>query len=400
MKYKLGEIASLITKGTTPRGVKTYDEGEVNFIRAENIIGGKLSLSSPSKRITNEIHNKELKRSILCDSDILITIAGTLGRSAMVHDSYLPANCNQAVAIVRIDGKDEVVNKKYILYYLQQINLISELIASSAQSVQPNLNLKQIGDIEINIPDIDTQNRIVSILDSINNKIDNNNSINKNLEDQLDSLFTNSFSDCIVTATTDNSSMLGELITIIDNRGKTPPLTTETFEFPIIDVGALKGIGRIVDFNNCTKFVDKDTYDTWFRNGHPKPWDILLSTVGSLAEMKLFLGSKGCIAQNVVALRATTVSPLYLYQYLKFIRDDLVAYNIGSVQPSIKVTHIIKHPIFVPDPDTLIVFEETAKTITDKLYANYNENESLKALRDSLLPKLMAGEIDVSNLSI
>ena len=213
-------------------------------------------------------------------------------------------------------------------------------------------------------------------------------------------MFINGFADDIAVASTVTCPMLGDLITVIDNRGKTPPLTTETFDYPIIDVGALKGSGRIVDFNNCTKYVTKTTYDSWFRSGHPQPWDILISTVGSLAEMKIYLGSKGCIAQNVVALRAKSISPLYLYQYLRFIRADLVAYNIGSVQPSIKVTHIIKHPIFVPETSKLKEFEEVARVITNRLYTNYNECESLKKLRDTLLPKLMSGELDVSNLNL
>lgn len=224
--------------------------------------------------------------------------------------------------------------------------------------------------------------------------------VNDNLEQQLATLFINSFSDDIALASTDTCPMLGDLITIIDNRGKTPPLTTETFDYPIIDVGALKGSGRIVDFNNCTKYVEQSTYESWFRNGHPQPWDILISTVGSLAEMKIYLGSKGCMAQNVVALRATSISPLYLYQYLRFIRADLVAYNIGSVQPSIKVTHIVKHPIFVPESSKLEHFEETAKAITIQLYANHSENESLKELRDTLLPRLMSGELDVAELDL
>ena len=106
------------------------------------------------------------------------------------------------------------------------------------------------------------------------------------------------------------------------------------------------------------------------------------------------------MAQNVVALRATAISPLYLYQYLRFIRADLVVYNIGSVQPSIKVTHIVKHPIFIPESSKLEKFEETAKAITNQLYANYNENETLKHLRDSLIPQLMSGELDISSLDI
>ena len=213
-------------------------------------------------------------------------------------------------------------------------------------------------------------------------------------------MFAHTFAEDIAVASTETCPMLGDLITVIDNRGKTPPLTTETRDYPIIDVGALKGTGRIVDFNNCTKYVDQSTYETWFRSGHPKPWDILISTVGSLAEMKIYLGSKGCMAQNVVALRATSISPLYLYQYMRFIRADLVAYNIGSVQPSIKVTHIVKHPIFVPERVKLVNFEEAAKAVTNQLYTNYNENESLKELRDTLLPKLMSGELDVSDLDL
>lgn len=213
-------------------------------------------------------------------------------------------------------------------------------------------------------------------------------------------MFINLFAERISNLNKESTSVLGDLISVIDNRGKTPPLTNETVEYPIIDVGALKGLTRIVDYNNCTKFVSKETYNKWFRSGHPKEWDILLSTVGSLAEMKIYLGNKGCIAQNVVALRSKSISPLYLYQYLNYIRNDLIAYNIGSVQPSIKVTHIIKHPIYVPSNEELEYFNRIARPITEQLFARYNENEELKQLRDTLLPKLMSGEIDVDSIEL
>lgn len=213
-------------------------------------------------------------------------------------------------------------------------------------------------------------------------------------------LFIELFGDEICKNKMENGVSLGELIDVIDNRGKTPPLTTDITEYPIIDVGALRGDIRVIDFNNCTKFVTEETYNDWFRSGHPKPWDILLSTVGSLAEMKIFLGEKGCIAQNVVALRSKGISPLYLYQYLQFIRYDLVAYNIGSVQPSIKVTHIIKHPIFVPEENRIKEFDELARTITEQIYNLYCENEDLKGIRNVLLPKLMSGELDLSDVDL
>ena len=78
----------------------------------------------------------------------------------------------------------------------------------------------------------------------------------------------------------------------------------------------------------------------------------------------------------------------------------LVTYNIGSVQPSIKVTHIIKHPIYIPEFDKINKFENIVKSITELIYKNSNENQRLSDLRDTLLPKLMNGEIDVSAVKI
>lgn len=223
--------------------------------------------------------------------------------------------------------------------------------------------------------------------------------LNKNLEEQSSTLFVNMFGHFIDSL--DNSDIkLGDLIESVDNRGKTPPLSDEPTDYPIIDVRALSGNSRIIDYTNCTKYVSKETYNNWFRSGHPKEYDILISTVGSLAEIKIFLGTTGCIAQNVVGFRTKGISPLYLYQYLNYIKNDLVAYNIGSVQPSIKVTHIIKHSIYVASKEDIEIFDSIARDITKKIFANCQENEALKQIRDTLLPKLMSGELDVSNIEI
>lgn len=322
---------------------------------------------------------------------VLIGRKGTIDKVKYVDHPFWTVD-TLFYTIVNID----LVIPKYLYYVMSQI----DLTLYNEGTTIPSLRVDTLNRLELEIPSVEIQKKILSYLAPIDKKIVLNQLLNKNLEQQLASLFAHAFADNIADATTETCPLLGDLITVIDNRGKTPPLTTEVYDYPIIDVGALKGTGRIVDFNNCTKYVKQSTYATWFRSGHPQPWDILISTVGSLAEMKIYLGSKGCMAQNVVAFRATSISPLYLYQYLRFIRADLVAYNIGSVQPSIKVTHIIKHPIFVPENTKLERFEVTAKAITNRLYANYNENESLKALRDTLLPRLMSGELDVSDFDL
>lgn len=290
---------------------------------------------------------------------------------------------------------------KDFLYYLVCSHLVREpaiksMVGSSGrQRVQTNV----IQNLEIKVPTFEEQKKIGEILCYLDDKIKLNNKINNNLEQQISALFINMFGFNIDNLV-ENQFNLGDLVESVDNRGKTPPLSDKPTSYPIIDVKALSGDIRIVDYNNCTKYVDEETYNNWFRSGHPKQYDVLISTVGNLAELKIFLGDIGCIAQNVVGFRSKGVSPLYLYQYLNYIKSDLVAYNIGSVQPSIKVTHIIKHPIYVAPQDELDKFDSVARSITEKIFANCQENEYLKLLRYTLLPKLMSGELDVSDIDL
>ena len=294
------------------------------------------------------------------------------------------------------------ISDPYFIYYLITSSLIREpaiksMVGSSGrQRVQTDV----VANLSINLPPLATQQKIATILSSLDDKIELNNKINDNLEQQAQAIFKKIFSIKIDNVTELDGKPLGQLVDIIDNRGKTPPSTQEKNQYPILDVGALNSTGRIIDYKNCTKFVEENIYNTFFRDGHPKENDILISTVGSLAQMKYFKGNKGCIAQNVVAFRSLSLSPIYLYEYLKYIKNDLLAYDIGSVQPSIKVTHIIKHLIYIPTNDELSKFDSYVKSITEQIYNNVCENERLISLRDTLLPKLMIGEIDVESVKI
>ena len=162
------------------------------------------------------------------------------------------------------------------LYYLISSPIVREpaiksMVGSSGrQRVQTDV----LANLEIKLPTYEIQRRIGSILRDYDDKIAMNNAINRNLEEQLKVLFIELFGDEISKTKMGDGVSLGELIDVIDNRGKTPPLTTNITEYPIIDVGALRGGIRIIDFNNCTKFVTEETYNNWFRSGHPKPWDI------------------------------------------------------------------------------------------------------------------------------
>ena len=398
IEKSLGEVTSYIAKGIPPKYIEKLTENAIYVLNQK--CNRDFAISYESARIHDLTKKRVADEKMLNVGDVLVnsTGEGTAGRIAQLWDIPYPTTTDGHMITLR---PTEEVDPLYYGYAIKAQQALIESLAEGSTG-QTEINRKRLQEeVIIAFPkDKDKQNCTAKILENIDKKITINNEINRNLSEQLKAIFVETFGQEISNTKIGDGVDLGELIDVIDNRGKTPPLTTDTIEYPIIDVGALRGDIRVVDFNNCTKFVDEDTYNNWFRSGHPKPWDILLSTVGSLAEMKIFLGEKGCIAQNVVALRSKGISPLYLFQYLQYIRNDLVAYNIGSVQPSIKVTHIIKHPIFVPEENRIKEFDKLARTFTDQIYKLYCECDNLKGIRDGLLPKLMSGELDVSELDI
>lgn len=223
--------------------------------------------------------------------------------------------------------------------------------------------------VEIPVPDIAEQRKIVKAYKIITDRIALKQKINDNLEDLLITTFNQMFIDD--SSVTFESKKLKDIVAIIDNRGKTPPNDSVETPYPLIEIASLRTNGRIATYRNCSKYVSEETYNNWFRSGHPIEKDILMSTVGSLAELKLFWGNKGSIAQNIVAFRChNKYLPMYLYQYLLRKQHELAAYEIGSVQASIKVSQIVEYDIDIPPDELLERFDRIATAITEQIYNN------------------------------
>ena len=158
----LGKHTKLITKGTTPEN-RTVN-GLINFIKVENISNGKIS---PNSKITKEEHEGSLKRSKLEESDIIISIAGTLGRTAIVKADILPANTNQALAIIR--GYDFDSN---FLFISLHGNAVADYIRKNPTiGAQPNLSLEQIGNLTIWTPKLKEQTTIGNFFRNLDEQI-------------------------------------------------------------------------------------------------------------------------------------------------------------------------------------------------------------------------------------
>lgn len=150
---ELREITSLITKGTTP--LDKSGEGEVNFIKVENLDASNGKILSCTK-ISSEEHNGYLKRSQLNENDILFSIAGTLGRIGIVESRILPANTNQALAIIR----NKRSNLRYLAIALKSGSVTNFILRNPTIGAQPNLSLEQVGSLEIPFPSLDEQKQI------------------------------------------------------------------------------------------------------------------------------------------------------------------------------------------------------------------------------------------------
>ena len=180
---KIGDFAELITKGTTPTSVGCkFEDSGINYIKSESIGAGRQLDKSKYAFISDETHEK-LKRSQIREGDILFSMAGAyLGKTGIVRVDDVPANTNQAVAIIRLNSAK--VNPEYVYYVLNQPSMVALVNSTSSQSAQPNINLRDIGNLSFGCPDRETQDKIVSLLSNLDTKIETNEAINRNLTEQ------------------------------------------------------------------------------------------------------------------------------------------------------------------------------------------------------------------------
>ncbi|WP_407491277.1 restriction endonuclease subunit S [Acinetobacter baumannii] len=183
----IGTLIRLITKGTTPnKAMGGFSESGINYIKSESIsYDGRID-SSKFAFIDEKVH-QELKRSQLQKDDILFSMAGAyLGKSAIVQEEHLPANTNQALAIIRLDQSKAY--PKFINYFFRHPNVIDYVNNLSGQSAQPNINFEEIKSIEVGLPILPEQKAIATVLSSLDDKIDLLHRQNKTLEAMAETL--------------------------------------------------------------------------------------------------------------------------------------------------------------------------------------------------------------------
>lgn len=169
-EVKLGDLSSKVTKGTTPstNGFSFQQDG-INFVKVESISSSGRFDRSKFAYIDNDCY-ESFKRSQLEKDDILFSIAGALGRTALVDETILPANTNQALAIIRLNRTRTV--HRYIIYYLNSPRIASVIKGRTAKAAQPNLSLKDVNGLTILLPSLEEQEKISTALFNADKEIE------------------------------------------------------------------------------------------------------------------------------------------------------------------------------------------------------------------------------------
>jgi type I restriction enzyme S subunit len=161
---KLSTVAQLITKGATPTTYgHEYTESGIAFVRVNNILeNGQLDLSK--SLFIGETTHALFSRSQLNVNDVLVSIAGSIGRTTVVDAAVLPANCNQAVALIRLEPD---FDPSYVARLLASNIGRAQITAATVQLAQANFSLRQVGDLEFNFPPHSEQKSIAKVIDCI-----------------------------------------------------------------------------------------------------------------------------------------------------------------------------------------------------------------------------------------
>ncbi len=314
-EYFLEDKSDLITKGTTPKEWK--NDGEVNFIKVENIDqdSGKVKISS---KISYLEHVKHLRRSILEEGDILFSIAGTLGRITIIDKEILPANTNQALAIIR----NQSINKYYLKTYLLGKSIKEYIRKNPTIGAQPNLSLKQIKSFKIKLPESEEQEKIGDFFSILDKQIELEEKKLELLEQQKKGYMQKIFSQELrFKDEKDNAypnwitKKLGDIGKVAMNKRIYKNETTPKGEVPFYKIG---NFGK-----KAETFITREKFNEYKEKyPYPKIGDILISASGSIGRTIEYKGEDAYYQDsNIVWLdHNAEVLNIFLKYYYKIIK--------------------------------------------------------------------------------
>lgn len=389
---KLAEVCEKIGSGATPRGGKeAYCDEGISLVRSQNVLD--FNFSKEGLAFINDEQAKKLSNVEVHSGDVLLNITGdSVARACLMDDDYLPARVNQHVTIIR--GNSHKIMNGYVLYYLQwRKEYLLQL--ASAGATRNALTKAMIEQLELDLPPLDSQQQIVAILDSLQSKIQLNQKINDNLYEIVNAYYTSLFKDVECEMTT-----IGNYAERIYSGG-TPTTSNAAYwdgTFGWFSSGETRNRFVISTEKSITQ-TGIDNSSTKLASKH----DIVMASAGqgfTRGQTSMLLIDT-YVNQSVIVIHADRNILPYLFWNLANRYEELRAISdSSSIRGSLTTKMIAAFEIPCANNDVIQTFSGFAWAVIPQIENNLLENERLAALRDSLLPKLMTGEIDVSAIQL
>ena len=391
---KAEDFCFTVTDGTHD-SPKAKEDGHY-LITSKHLAPYNIDFSS-AKRISDEDYQQVIKRSPVEQWDILFSMIGTIGITYLEKNTNIDYACKN-MGIFKFNGDKD---KAYWLYYYLQTPQAKEYILGHLRgTTQQYLPLGSLRDFPIQVPSTKIRNNITSILRSLDDKIAVNIAINENLESQAQAIFKSWFLDYEpwdgFVPDSWNSGKLGDFAEI--KRGGSPRPIQEYLSdsglrwLKISDVTSLQ-TPFIIDIKD--HIIEAGLRKTVFL----KAGSLVLSNSATPGVPKI-LDVDSCIHDGWLYFPESKFSKEYLYLYFKYIRQQLVNLSNGSVFNNLKTDILKGYPTILPDKDTLRRFDDIVVPMFLQMQNLTRESHKLADMRNALLPKLMNGEIDVSEVKI
>lgn len=384
------ELCSVVVD--CPHSTPTWTvEGKI-VVRSNNIKNGRIDFSSPS--YTDDEHfQQRIKRATPQGGDIIITREAPMGEVGMIPEGIV---CCLGQRMVLLRANPEICDNYYLLYSLQSRYVQHQISWSEGTGTTvSNLRIPHLEQLKIPYLPLSKQRQVSSVLRCLEGKIEQNRVINDNLQQQLFSLYEN-------MATASPCSKEYTLSNLCDfQEGYVNPPQTHPEYFD----GEVKWL-RAVDINESfiietSRTLTKAGFESAKKSALLfEPNTIAISKSGTI-------GRLGIIADYMCGNRAViNIAPhdtnmlAFIYCFLKSKQREFPDMAVGSVQKNLYVSLLEPLSVSIPDNESLTAFNAVGASILGMIHNNCVENTDLANLRDTILPKLMSGELDVSSVLI
>jgi type I restriction enzyme S subunit len=402
--YKLSEVTTKIGSGATPRGGKeAYKKFGTSLIRSQNVLDFKFSINGLAfidKKQASKLDNVTIE-----ENDVLLNITGdSVARVCSVPKEFLPARVNQHVAIVRADILK--LNTVYLKYFLlENTNKNMLLTLASAGATRNALTKTMIEDFRLELPPLPEQTQIANILSAIDDKIENNLAINKTLENMAMALYKHWFVDFGPFQEGEFiDSELGlipkgwEVKSFFDMfdllSGGTPKTSNQEYWNGKFEWVSAKDIGSSgsIYINDTEKKITQLGIDKSATKILPEDTVIVVAR-GSVGKFGM-ITKPMCMNQSCYGIYSkSNYSQPITYLLIDSLMKHFLNVAYGSVFDTITTSTFKTINVLIPPKDVMDKIRDEIDVLFQNKKTNIKENQSLTKLRDTLLPKLISGEL-------